>query len=322
MSVTEAEAPLEAPDESAAVEVEAQEPAVEAHAGPVCRVCATPRQDGQDWCLSCGTAVATPRRRPGLRSLSAATVATFVLLGGAAVASVAAINDTKPPRATIVKTIAQAAVPATTDTAPTIDPVTTPPVTVTPITPVAPVTPVATTPVTTTPTTVTPPTGGTPAKTGDTRVVLSSGSGALYDPLARANATGDPQRAIDGDPGTSWFATTPADGDMNLGYLIDLGEPTALKRLELVSKTPGMTVRVLAATTVDPPPSLDDTGWTEIAQQPSAGYNDAGKLLPKGDPIKIPLEAAGKKFRVVVVTIETPPNSGSTVRFTELRLFS
>lgn len=314
MSPDELEPAVDAP-QAAGAEV-AVEPAPAPAPGTVCRICATPREDGQDWCLQCGTAYAAPRRLGGLKGLGVATAATLVLMSGAAVASVAAINDTKPAASTVVATVAQAAAPAP---APVTTPGTSTDLAVTPLpvdTPVTPA-PVTTTPVTTTPTTTTTTTT-TPQST---RIALSSGSGALYDPLARALANGDPQRAIDGDPGTSWFVTTPADGDMNVGYLIDLGEPTLVKRLEILTKTPGMALRILAATTTDPPPGLDDSGWTEVAQEPDAGLDDKGRPLPAKDPVKIPLETHGEKFRLLAITIETPPQSGATARFTELRLF-
>ena len=306
----------DAPEPQAAAVAAAAEPTPAP--GTICRICATPRAVGQDWCLHCGTAYAQPRRLGGLKSLGAATAATLLLMGGAAVASVAAINDTKPGAPTIVATVSQPAAVATTPVvpAPAVDPVIAPLPTDTPVTP-TPITPVVT-PTKTTPTTTTTSTTPTPQST---RIVLSSGSGALYDPLARALQTGDPQRAIDGDPGTSWFVATPADGDMNVGYLVDLGEPTLVKRLELFTKTPGMALRVLASTTVDPPPGFSDTGWTEVAQEPDAGLDDKGHPRASTLPVKVALETGGKKYRLLMIAIETPPLSGSTARLTELRLF-
>ena len=322
MSPDELEPAVDAPQAAGAETLapDAPEPAPAPAPGTVCRICAAPREDGQDWCLQCGTAYARPRSLGSLKSLGALTAATLVLMSGAAVASVAAINDKKPGPPTVVATVARS-VAATTTAAP-ITPVTTPPDSAvtplpvdTPVTP-APITPA---PTTTTPTTTTPTTT-TPAPT-TTRILISSGAGALYDPLARAQQTGDPQRAIDGDPGTSWFVTTPPDGDMNVGYLIDLGEPTLLKKLHVFTKTPGMALRILGATSTDPPPSFDDSGWTEIAQEPDAGLDAKGHPRSSKLPVAIPLETNGKKFRLIAIAIKTPPLSGTTARFTELRLF-
>jgi hypothetical protein len=305
-----AEAQAQAPDAPQAEPVPAP--------GTVCRICASPREEGQEWCLQCGTAYASPRRLGSLKSLGAATAATLLLMSGAAVASVAAINDEKPSTPTVVATVAKVAI--TTTPAP-ITPVTTPAdPAVTPLPIDTPVTPTPVTPVTSTPTTTTTTTTTTPTPTS-TRIAISSGSGALYDPLARALQTGDPQRAIDGDPGTSWFVTTPADGDMNVGYLLDLGEPTLVKKLQVFTKTPGMALRILAATTTDPPPGFDDSGWTEVAQEPDAGIDSKGHPRSSKLPVTIPLETNGKKYRLIVIAIETPPLSGTTARFTELRLF-
>jgi hypothetical protein len=102
-------------------------------------------QEGQDWCLQCGTG--RPRSLgggPGWRTGVAILGATAVLVGGASVAAYAALNKTKP-KPTVVALAVKT--PAT-----TVPPITTP------TTPGA-TTPGATTPVPGTPTTVkaTPP---------------------------------------------------------------------------------------------------------------------------------------------------------------------
>ena len=43
--------------------------------------------------------------------------------------------------------------------------------------------------------------------------------------------------------------------------------------------------------------------------------------MPSKLPVAIPLETNGKKFRLIAIAIKTPPLSGTTARFTELRLF-
>jgi len=320
MSPDELEPAVDAPQAPGAEAQVAEAPQPVPAPGTVCRICAAPREDGQDWCLQCGTAYTRPRRLGSLKSLGALTAATLVLMSGAAVASVAAINDKKPSAPTVVATVARSVAATTTQTP--IVPVTTPTdpaVTPLPIDTPATPTPITTTPITTTPATTTTTTT-TPTPTS-TRIAISSGAGALYDPLARAQQTGDPQRAIDGDPGTSWFVTTPPDGDMNVGYLIDLGEPTLVKKLHVFTKTPGMALRILATTSADPPPSFDDSGWTEIAQEPDAGLDAKGHPRSSKIPVAIPLETKGKKYRLIAIAIETPPLSGTTARFTELRLF-
>jgi hypothetical protein len=110
-----------------------------------CSKCGLPMQEGQDWCLQCGTA--KPRLfggGPGWRTGIAILGSTAVLVCGAAVAAYAALNKTKPKPAAVALVIK--------------GPATVVPGTTTPTTPGSPSTPGAT-PVPGTPTTVkaTPP---------------------------------------------------------------------------------------------------------------------------------------------------------------------
>jgi hypothetical protein len=82
-----------------------------------CSKCGLPLQEGQDWCLQCGTAKqGLFGGGPGWRTGVAILGSTAVLVCGAAVAAYAALNKTKPKPAAvalIVKTPA-VGVPATT----------------------------------------------------------------------------------------------------------------------------------------------------------------------------------------------------------------
>ncbi len=191
-----------------------------------CRSCGSALAADEDWCLHCGTAVSPPRRTPGLRAVLLAGSLALVLTGGAVAASYAALTDEPPAQAVKVETLAKVTplpAPETVETTepsftdvPEPLPVDTTPVPVTPVpvtpVPVTPVTPTATTPTTTT-------TTPKPAEPGTTPILLPLSGGSLYDPSKRATASGDPSRALDGDPNTSWFATTPPGADMNVGYL-------------------------------------------------------------------------------------------------------
>lgn len=135
-----------------------QGPAVRA-----CRACSAPMQDGQDWCLSCGTAA--PGRlggRPGWRTVNSVAALTLVLVTGAVAASYAALSGdanseagrTAPASATpipgpvaqlpdappTVTTPPPAASTPTTGATPFVPSVTTPPGS--PVTPIVPATPV------------------------------------------------------------------------------------------------------------------------------------------------------------------------------------
>ncbi len=78
-------------------------------------------------------------------------------------------------------------------------------------------------------------------------ILVALTAGSLYDPTARATASGVPSRALDGDPNTSWFATTPADGDMNVGYLVDLENAVSVQKLRLLTKTAGFSLQVFGS---------------------------------------------------------------------------
>lgn len=346
MTTAEVEAtgaePDERPEGEAATPAPPEEQQAQPPTGPACAQCGAALAPDQDWCLECGTAARSSRRRAGLRSVGVAGVLALLLAGGAVAASYAALTDEPPPRETKVTTVATAAPPpaqtTTTTTPPPVEDVAPlPPVDntqpVEPVQPVQPVTPVQ--PTTTTPTTTTPTTENEkqtkPAVPELTPITLDVGDGALYDPDKRATASGDPQRALDGNVGTSWFATTPADGDMNVGYLLDLGKSMPLKRLEIVTKTPGFTIRVLGARGGKPPAKSDDAAWVVLGEAGSVDAKPAtGAAAPAVAPDKddkpgdtrlgLDLAAENEIFRHVLLWVSAPPSAGPTVRFSKIRL--
>ncbi|HXC46462.1 MAG TPA: hypothetical protein VNU24_07645 [Solirubrobacteraceae bacterium] len=87
-----------------------------------CAKCGSPMQEGQDWCLQCGTA--KPRLfggGPGWRTGIAILGSTAVLVCGAAVAAYAALNKAKPKPsavALVVKSTTAGVPSTTTPTAP------------------------------------------------------------------------------------------------------------------------------------------------------------------------------------------------------------
>jgi hypothetical protein len=142
-----------------------------------CKKCGSPLQEGQDWCLQCGSG--RPHSLgggPGWRTGVAILATTALLVGGASVAAYAALNKTKPKA-----TVAVVAVKGTTTT---------------PVTPTAtPSTPGATTPAPTplpgTPTTV----KGAPPIPTQTPTPQSSGganteaNNALFPPETKETKT-------------------------------------------------------------------------------------------------------------------------------------
>jgi hypothetical protein len=288
-----------------------------------CRVCGAFIAPGQDWCLECGAAVDEPRVMPGLATVGLAGVFTLVLAGGAVAAGVAALNDTIPPRDTKVETVAQEAPaePAIDDTL-TEDPL--PPDTgsvddqLTPVTPTGGSTDGGTTPVV--------PDDGGGGSTEPKPFDLPGSAAALYDPQMRFQASNDPALAIDGAKTPTWFVTTAADGNMNIGLQVDLQKSRKVTRLTMTTKTPGFTMYVLGDKGVDPPDDVSDmTTLGEAASIDAAA--ESGKPAPEpedkaGDEtFELGLGNADKKWRTIVLWFTVPPNKGPTVRISQLKFF-
>lgn len=287
-----------------------------------CRVCGAQLVDDQDWCLDCGAAVQEPRTLPGLATVGLAGVFTLVLAGGAVAAGVAALNDTIPPRSTKVETVAQEAPadPATTDTL-TEDPL--PDDSGSADSQLAPVTP-DTGGTTVGPTPVVPDNGG--GSTEPKPFDLPASAAALYDPQMRFQASNDPALAIDGSKTPSWFVTTAADGNMNIGLQIDLGKSRKVTRLTMTTKTPGYTMYVLGYKGVDPPNEVKEmTTLGEAASIDAAA--EAGKPGPQPDDkagdetFELSLGNTTKKWRTLVLWFTVPPAKGPTVRISQLKFF-
>ena len=103
-----------------------------------CSKCGLPLQEGQDWCLQCGTGKpGSLGGGPGWRTGIAILGATALLVIGASVAAYAALNKTTPkPKVAVavVKGLGSSTAPATTPTTPGAVPPTSTPVPGTPTT--------------------------------------------------------------------------------------------------------------------------------------------------------------------------------------------
>jgi len=103
-----------------------------------CSKCGLPLQEGQDWCLQCGTGKpGSLGGGPGWRTGIAILGATALLVVGASVAAYAALNKTKPkPRVVVavVKGVGTSTVPGATPTTPGATPAPSTPIPGTPTT--------------------------------------------------------------------------------------------------------------------------------------------------------------------------------------------
>lgn len=288
-----------------------------------CHACGAGMDAGQDWCLECGTAA--PGRlgaRPGWRAALTVVALTLVLVGGAVVASYAAMTTdaqreasrpapesaapivAAPPAAPVPAVPPAGALPPADET-PTIpapeaeEPeggieIPEPDAGVTPAPAPAPVTP--------------SPSGGSSGSSGSPGgesapsapqvVDLAASQVRRYDPYDRAGAEFGPAAdAVDGDPETVWDVTVPADGEtINAGLVVDLGRERAISSLRVDTPTSGYRVEVYGARGSETPPDILDKRWDKLAVG----------TVRDGEPIQLD---ADQGYRKVVLWITAPADA-------------
>ncbi|WCB92004.1 hypothetical protein DSM104299_00685 [Baekduia alba] len=333
---------------------EGEAPPEAAPATAVCPKCQAPVEPGQDWCLNCGEAQASRRvTLPGKRAAATVLALTTVLVGGAVAASYAALNDGTATGTTPTQ-LAQAPAPAPAPTAaapaPTPDPSaaapssTLPPDATTDTTPPPAASsspPASDTPATPTPTPTPSSTGSssgtatgddssskgtgkdttadtrtstTPAETEPVAIKLDASAAALYDPFKRDTAAGDPTKALDGDPGTSFPVTVaPGSQQIGAGLTVDLGEKRGVREVDVTTKTPGFKIEIYATDETDLPPDVLDTRWAHLKDVTGVGTDTDGKEI-------VSLGSGTSKYRHVLLWFTAPPTDGSTVRISELKI--
>ncbi|MGN6188783.1 MAG: hypothetical protein ACTHOE_07785 [Conexibacter sp.] len=300
-----------------------------------CPSCGAPAATPQRWCLECGHELPGPRRA-GLRSAVGIVTTLAVLVGAASAGGYSILQDNRvpPPPAT---TVAQA--PPATTTPATLPPATqepysyTPPTTLPSVPSSHPGSSAAlhlgtgarggstsggaiskgttgsgsVTPETHTTTTTTPP-----PKPRYTLTDVALGAAAVvYAPYAGADVDlGDPSRAVDGSTRTVWQAPAAADptAPPQLGIYVDLAGQERLRRLELRTPTPGMSVEVYAAKD-GPPATITDTGWDHLASR-------------SGIAAQTKVRLPDRRYRYVLVWIVGAPPDGARPAISELSLFS
>jgi len=296
-----------------------------------CTNCGAPLEDGQDWCLQCGTPTpgSLDSGRPNWRSLGVVLVLLALLIAGAATAAYAAFKtETATGRRTTVpvaQTPPAATAPPTTPPATTTPPPATPPVgTPTTITPTVPApatppkiptaastpTPSSSTPSSTTKAPASTPKKTTPASTPTgaqppAALLLDTNAAATYNPYGYpASRFGDPSLTIDGDRSTAWTAQVePAVAPrMAEGVVIDLNTAHKLSALELITSTPGMTVQVYGANASSAPSSITSPAWVALS---------GPKTEPNNRHMHIKLGDATKAFRFVTVWISKAPGASA-----------
>jgi hypothetical protein len=324
-----------------------EQPPSPPEAARTCSACGAPMEPDQDWCLNCGTAAAgTLGKRPGWRAASTIIGLTLVLVLGAIGASYAALRtDSKPTAATPAPAPAQSQAQVTPATPAQTTPATPAPQQTTPATPAKPAkipkvktpttgsttgspitpAPAATTPVptTSTPTTSTPaqpPSGTTTGQQGTQQttpgpqaIQVAGDAGKAYDPYHRIKASGDTERALDGDAATSWYVDPLNPEQIGVGYAVDLGKLQGIREIELQTPTPGFRIEVYATDETELPPDILDTRWSHITNVSDVGAKEDGKE-------KVVLGAGTTKYRNLLLWFTQPPTGGPRLRLTELSL--
>lgn len=157
-------------------------------------------------------------------------------------------------------------------------------------------------------------TSTTPEETEPVAIELADGAGALYDPFKRDSAAGEPAKAFDGDPNTS-FPVTVAAGSTQIGagLTVDLGKQRGVRQVDVTTKTPGFKIEIYATNEADLPPDVLDTRWAHLKDVTGVGSDTDGKET-------VSLGSGTTKYRHVLLWFTAPPTEGSTVRVSELKL--
>lgn len=285
-------------------------------------------QEGQDWCLQCGSA--RPKSigagGPGWRTGAAILGATALLVCGASVAAYAALNKTKPKAKHVVVAVVRPTTAPPTTTPGTIPPpnTTTPgiPTTVTPTTPAPLPTP------STSSEPVFPPETKTEATTKSTEtksseksgseksggeseppspILLDTNAASTYNPYSYPTILfGDPSLAIDGEAKTAWTAQVQTEKAPNMaeGLLLDLKSPQKLGSATVKTTTTGATVEIYGANGNTIPGSIVDTGWKRLV----------GLKVLKRKRTPLTLKTQGKGYRYIVLWLAKAPAGSTAVK--------
>jgi hypothetical protein len=156
-------------------------------------------------------------------------------------------------------------------------------------------------------------TSTTPTDTKPVAIALADGAASLYDPFKRDTAAGDPAKALDGNPSTSFPVTVaPGSQQIGAGLAVDLGKQQGIREIDVTTKTPGFKIEIYATDEADLPPDVLDTRWAHLKDVTGVG-TDGGKQT-------VVLGAGSTKYRHVLLWFTAPPTDGSTVRVSELQI--
>jgi hypothetical protein len=317
-----------------------------------CGSCGAAMDAEQDWCLACGTAApGRLGERPGWRAAATVIALTLVLVAGSVAAAYAALTSDAtleaaappPPAASPVAQAAPATPPSSAQPpAPELPEVAAPSGggddagAVEPLPPAEPVQPID--PV---PADPGPFAGGGDAGSGDgaasgggdagdggsaparelpdaVPVKLSPSDGVLYDPagerdpLLAARTIGEPGRALDGNPRTSFAIGSPTP-QWGVGYAVDVGRLRDLRRVDVETSTPGFRVEVYGTDLADPPPDVTDPRWAHLENRARVGADGTERIA---------LTEGAADYRTLLLWITRGPGEGDVVKLAEVAVFA
>jgi hypothetical protein len=337
-----------------------ERPPSQPEALPTCASCGAAMQEGQDWCLACGTAA--PGRlgqRPGWRAATTVIALTAVLVLGALGASYAALTGDAKKAPTAPAALAQAQVtppaaqpPAATPTTPAQTTPTTPskPSTSTNKLPKvhapksgtsggSPITPITPTPSTPTPSTPTP--SSTTGSQGSTGVQNGTGTGSTTTP---STTTGQPPadtgpKAIElaGDAGKAYdpygrakasgVAERALDDDAATSWYVDPKDPAQLGIGYAVDLGRLQGIREIELQTPTPGFRIEVYATDETEPPPDILDTRWSHITNVSDvgtkdngKQKVVLGAGTTKYRNLLLWFTQPPTDGARVRLTELQV--
>jgi eukaryotic-like serine/threonine-protein kinase len=145
------------------------------------------------------------------------------------------------------------------------------------------------------------------------QVSLGSRAATDYDPLGDGREHPDETAFVtDRDPSSTWSTESyrAGLGKPGVGLVLDADPGVAARVLDVRTPTPGFRATVYGATGDEPPATVPDPGWTELAPSEAMSART-----------QVQLETGGEPLRWYLLWITELPPDGNRAEVSELRLF-
>lgn len=170
-----------------------------------------------------------------------------------------------------------------------------------------------------------------PTKPELSLIKIPAGAGALYDPSARgtslADDPSDPAAVYDADDESSWAVTSSGEGDLLVGYVVDLGRDRSLQQLELLTDTPGFRAEIFGAAVDELPTQVTDPSWTALKSRDNVDGTSKEEGKAGDGTERITIGDGSEKYRYVLIwftkpaPVVAPDPPSRTVRLFDLKLY-